>query len=455
MSPGRVDDVVVLLPGILGSVLCKDGEAIWENSRCQLFRALLRGTGPLNDLALVDDRPGDDDVGDGVTADRLVGDVHMIPGLWTIDGYSKIAAKIRGFDGVVPNENFFEFPYDWRRDNRVHSRRLARCTKEWLERRRETHPEAKLVLIAHSMGGLIARHFLEVHDGWQVTRRLITIGTPYRGSMQALEFVSNGVRRRAGLQVVDLTRLARSLTSVYQLLPTYECCQDSTGKLVPLVDADVPEVDNGRVREAAKFHSEIADAERQNRTVEEYREDGYDLVPITGMSQPTLQSAYLADDRLVSQRTIGGRDRDGDGRVMRESGTPLIDKKLLPAWVVNQQHGSLQNDSTVISQIKGALELPIDVLRASKVKFGLDLDDLHVAGDEIPVRVTGDRELPTPIVNVLDASTKETLQSQALTRTGDGEYEGELSPLTPDTYRAVVEVPEANPVVGVFTVVNG
>jgi hypothetical protein len=273
--------------------------------------------------------------------------------------------------------------------------------------------------------------------------------------MQALEFVSNGIRRRAGLQVVDLTRLARSLTSVYQLLPTYECWQNGAGELVPLVDAEVPAVDNERVREAAKFHTEIADAERENRTHEEYRKDGYDLVPITGMSQPTLQSGYLADDRLVSLRTIGGKNRDGDGRVMRESGTPLIDDRLAPAWVANQQHGSLQNDDTVISQIKGALELPVDVLRASKVKFGLDLDDLHLAGDEITVRVTGDRELPVPTVTVLDSSTHEPLQSQALTSTGDGEYEGELSPLTPDTYRAVVEVPEANPVVGVFTVVNG
>jgi pimeloyl-ACP methyl ester carboxylesterase len=216
----RVEDVVVLLPGILGSVLSKDRQEIWANSRGTLFQALLHGTGPLDDLALEDDRPDDDDPGDGVTAERLVGDVHMIPGLWTIDGYSKVSAKIRGFEGVVPNENFFEFPYDWRRDNRVASRLLARRTKTWLDRRRETYPDAKLVLVAHSMGGLVARHFLEVHCGWRVTRKLITIGTPYRGSMQALEFVSNGIRRRAGLQVVDLTRLARSLTSVYQTCPT-------------------------------------------------------------------------------------------------------------------------------------------------------------------------------------------------------------------------------------------
>jgi hypothetical protein len=444
----------VLLPGILGSVLRKDGQDIWSQSRGRLFQALLQGTGPLDDLALEDDRPDDDDVGDGVTADRLVGDVHMIPGLWTIDGYSKVSARIRSFDGVVPNENFFQFPYDWRRDNRVASRRLAQCTKTWLDRRRETHPDAKLVLVAHSMGGLVARHFLEVNGGWRATRKLITIGTPYRGSMQTLEFVSNGIYRRAGLHVVDLTRLARSLTSVYQLLPTYRCWRDGAGELVPLVDADVPEVDNERVREALGFHREIEEAERENRALDEYREHGYDLLPITGVSQPTLQSGYLEGGRLVSLRTHGDMDRDGDGRVMRESGAPLVDERLMPAWVVNQQHGSLQNDDTVISQIKDALELPVSVLRAPKVKLGLDLDDLHLAGDAIPVCVTGDPDLPVPTVDVLDASTHEPLQSEALTRSADGVYEVGLAPLAPGTYRAVVEVPDANPVVGVFTVVN-
>jgi hypothetical protein len=33
------------------------------------------------------------------------------------------------------------------------------------------------------MGGLVARHYLEVFDGWRDTRMLVTFGTPYRGSV--------------------------------------------------------------------------------------------------------------------------------------------------------------------------------------------------------------------------------------------------------------------------------
>jgi len=43
---------------------------------------------------------------------------------------------------------------------------------------------AQVVLVCHSMGGLVARAYVRKYGGGQV-RRLITIGTPHRGSMHA------------------------------------------------------------------------------------------------------------------------------------------------------------------------------------------------------------------------------------------------------------------------------
>ena len=213
-----VADVVVLLPGIMGSVLRKDDEDVWSVSRGALFKSLLLGTGPIEALALKDDRPEDDDPGDGVTADRLVDDTHMIPGLWSIDGYSRLRGRILELPGVVKGENYFELPYDWRRDNRVAARKLHRLSDGWLRRWRDSHPDrrdARLVLVAHSMGGLVARYFLDVCQGWRQTRCLVTLGTPYRGSLNALDFVVNGLRKRFGpLTIVDLTEVVRSLTSI-------------------------------------------------------------------------------------------------------------------------------------------------------------------------------------------------------------------------------------------------
>lgn len=49
-------------------------------------------------------------------------------------------------------------------------------------------PEAdRITFIGHSMGGILARYFLEspTHNGWRVLRRLITIGTPHLGLPEA------------------------------------------------------------------------------------------------------------------------------------------------------------------------------------------------------------------------------------------------------------------------------
>src|SRR5438477_495167 len=104
-------DLVVLLPGITGSVLRDSrGREVWAPTA----RALVTLGRSVTDLEL---RDGDAD--DGVTAPLMVPDLHLIPGLWKIDGYSKLSAYLQRQFAVTPGRNFFPFPYDWRRDNRV------------------------------------------------------------------------------------------------------------------------------------------------------------------------------------------------------------------------------------------------------------------------------------------------------------------------------------------------
>ncbi len=85
----HVGDVVVLLPGITGSVLRKDGKDVWAPSGGAVVNALLSLGHDIKDLKLGDDPPGEDEI-DGVSAPRLMPDIHLIPGLWKIDGYGRI-----------------------------------------------------------------------------------------------------------------------------------------------------------------------------------------------------------------------------------------------------------------------------------------------------------------------------------------------------------------------------
>ncbi|MGZ8572292.1 MAG: lipase/acyltransferase domain-containing protein, partial [Actinomycetota bacterium] len=295
-------DVVVLLPGITGCVLQKDGKDVWAFSKGAAFRAIVSLGGSIKDLELHGDDPEVDDLGDGITASKVMPDIHLIPGLWKIDGYGKIADTIRGTFDVRPGENFFEFAYDWRRDNRVAARALARKSHDWLGawRDRSGNADAKLVLVGHSMGGLVARHFLELMDGWKDTRALVTFGTPYRGSLNAVDFLTHGMKKTLGpLTLIDLSSLIRSFTSVYQLLPIYPCFDPGDETLGRIAETPgIPNVDPERAAAALKFHRDIEAAVTEHQQDPEYVERGYDIHPIVGTFQRTRQSARLVGDQV-------------------------------------------------------------------------------------------------------------------------------------------------------------
>ncbi|MEO7244871.1 MAG: hypothetical protein ABIX12_06970, partial [Rubrivivax sp.] len=203
-------DLVMLLPGITGSVLTnRAGKDVWSPSAGAAWRAITSFGQSITGLEL----PGDD-VDDGVTATRLVPDVTLVPGLVKIDGYSRVQDYLIRQLGLVDGQNYRAFPYDWRRDNRVSAQRLQTQAMDALNRWRSTsgNADAKLVLIGHSMGGLIARHFVECLGGWQVTRTLLTLGTPHRGSLNAVGFLANGMKKGIGPLGLDLSPLLRSLT---------------------------------------------------------------------------------------------------------------------------------------------------------------------------------------------------------------------------------------------------
>jgi hypothetical protein len=86
-------------------------------------------------------------------------------------------------------------------------------------------------MISHSMGGLVSQYFLEVMGGWKETRALVTFGTPYRGSLNALGYLANGFSEAVDPLKLDLTSTLATFTVVYQLLPAFECVDRGHGKL--------------------------------------------------------------------------------------------------------------------------------------------------------------------------------------------------------------------------------
>lgn len=429
--PHPMKDVIVLVPGITGSVLRKNGRVVWGYSAASIGRALLTLGGTMvRDLAMPHDDPDVDDLDDGITADELMPDLHILPGLWKIDGYAAIEQMLLAEFDLTLGENYHRFPYDWRRDNRVSARKLERAVHGWLRRWRDNSGagDAKVIFLAHSMGGLVCRWFLECLGGWRDTRALMTFGTPYGGSLNALNTLANGMKMKA----IDLSPLGRQLTSIYQLLPTSACVDTGDGTLRPLDAVGIPAMDGGRVSAALAFHRGIAEAVASNRRDAHFAP--YLIHPIVGIAQETMQAGMWRNGTMEmvtrhQQIKLGA----GDGTVPRLSATPAEMQGNQAKAVVMYaatRHGSLQNADAVHTQIVGTLtgyEPAAPAVRGLRQSFSLEVPDLVSAAEPIAMRAVGSRP-GTTISATLRHSALGVVEARSLRTGPDGTVRAEFPP---------------------------
>jgi Lecithin:cholesterol acyltransferase len=433
--------LVVVLPGISGSVLSKDGKEVWGASTAAIWQAVTSGGDSIRSLAIkaVDD-PSLDDLGDGVQATGLIQDLHIIPGLWKIDGYTSLVNRLKSSLQLESGRNLFEFAYDWRRDNRASARKLAQATKGWLAAWRAASgaSDAKLVLVAHSMGGLVSQYFLEVMGGWRDARALVTFGTPYRGSLNALGYLANGFSEGVGPLKIDLTLTLATFTSIYQLLPAFECVDRGHGKLERIGEiAGVKGVDAARAAAALAFYREIKTAAEANAKDPAYQGGAPQAFPIVGLAQPTYQSATLTGGKVGLLRSSGGKDYSGDGTVPRFSATPLEMSDSHREIYVAEQHGSLQDFDPALVNLMGILTgqtIDLSQFNFAALALSLDIDDVYRA-DDVVLRATPSIEAAVR-AKVYDAQSGALAQELPLAPEGEA-YVGRTR-LPPGAYRAKV-----------------
>ncbi len=125
MSKAMMNDLLVILPGTTGSVLRRDGKDVWNASWRALWSAARSLGGSIQSLRLGADDLDADEAPDGVKATSIIEDAHLVPGLFKVDGYTKLFETLtESFDlyECDPDDeeagNFLKLPYDWRRDIR-------------------------------------------------------------------------------------------------------------------------------------------------------------------------------------------------------------------------------------------------------------------------------------------------------------------------------------------------
>jgi hypothetical protein len=335
------------------------------------------------------------------------------------------------------------FPYDWRRDNRAAAHKLQRDTHSWLKGWRRESPNAKLILIGHSMGGIVSRYFLDVLGGWKDTKALITFGTPYRGSLNAVDTLCNGLRK--GPVTLDrLSEFCRSCTSIYQLLPIYPVYDDGSATLRRVGEAaGIPGVDATKAKDALAVHSEIMAAVDNNLKDEAYQRGRYKLFPIVGTVQPTLQSALLQNGKVVLDTTLEKQNISGDGTVPRVSAIPHEYSNANNATYAAMKHGSLQNTPSLLEHLEGVITgLDLDLGKFlepdRRVQLSLSAGDVYFTDERVTIGVDGGEDRLVLTARIIDSVTGTAVAEQPMRDNRDGTYAVDCGLLKEGSYRVEV-----------------
>ena len=190
------------------SILWLDGWAVWAN---------LTGDPDYMD-ALALDLDGDlahpDFYGGRPSRIKVGGPVRQVQVAWIVqDVYQGMINKLESL-GYLEDVLLFYYPYDWRKDWAHTDSGLAATIDAVLQ----TTQMDKVVLMAHSTGGLVARNYL-LHYGAGKVDQLITMGTPYLGSPLIGKYLEAGDDMKAHLQPAETWWLAQNFLGLYQLLP--------------------------------------------------------------------------------------------------------------------------------------------------------------------------------------------------------------------------------------------
>jgi pimeloyl-ACP methyl ester carboxylesterase len=208
---------LVLIPGIMGSRLYYGGNRVWEPEIGSAYGGITNFETylkPNEDGSLNENYPLS-------YARQNANDFGAVNTYQTIYNY---LTDTTNFPSSQYDVKFFT--YDWRLGSTENANRLAN----------ELVNDRKIILIAHSMGGLVASAYLAMGTEYSSkVEKLITFGTPYLGAAKAIGVFETGglldwwQNLAIGQQI---KRISANTTSTYELLPTSR----TGGNFLALID---------------------------------------------------------------------------------------------------------------------------------------------------------------------------------------------------------------------------
>ncbi|MFB6393595.1 esterase/lipase family protein [Polymorphospora lycopeni] len=432
------EHLVVVVPGIGGSVLARPGQPdapLWSVGWTD--RRLLRRP----ELLSLAETPALEPVG-------LIRSLRPVP-FWT---------AVPGYEGLLkalghPHPTVLPVPYDFRLGVAPAAERLADRVEERL---RELWPggnhAGRVIVVAHSMGGLVARHWIGLGGGDAYCRALITLGTPHWGAPKALNVLANGILVKGLPAFSGLRDVLRQWPSIAELLPRYQAVVDArpahvggTGGLLYPYELPLPWHEWGADPAAAyRLHVDIEQAWAK------LPRDGTKVVPRVGYGHGTLRAAAwdgegvrVTSDPLSFPR-LGRWDGElGDGTVPAYAAVPVEMADEPPDdFLMPYRHGRFAA-MTAVADLTARYEGRGDLRPFRGVQhpavLGADLDEVQVAGEPVDVAasIRGD-DVDTAGVRVWavveDPATGRPAFDDVEFVADAGGYRTVLPPLPPGTY---------------------
>lgn len=335
---------VVVIPGVLGSRLC-EGEALLWGGRASYLNF------PRLALPLDPDRTT-------IRPCGIIDEVKVL-GPLSIDQYEPLLEHLRSL-GYREGRTLFVFPYDWRRSNFDAAEELAGFVA-----RTPALRQGKFDIVAHSMGGIVARIYLDRHSGHERVASLITLGTPYRGSLKIVEMLHSGLGGLGNFLAGgsdEVRRVAFTFPSAFELLPSYEnCCirglPGEPREVFDIYDEEhwfrawvPPEYRTGSWR--LRLRSSLARARELRRLLESPVPSPVEVFPFSGDFIDTLSQVYVDRESLLPEKWNTMR---GDGTVVVAS---AAGGRVAQARVSFSQHAAIFRDGHVKTALERILIQP-------------------------------------------------------------------------------------------------
>lgn len=384
--------LVVVIPGIGGSELAdSSGKRVYGASvSCVVARlcepSVLDRNNELTPVGLVGPH--------SLVAKQLVtGYDGLLNGITKGLGLSPGRVVTAGQELVDRDATVVAFPYDFRRSVEQIANDLDRVVRERAQGRR-------VVLVAHSMGGLVAAWWWAfLSEGIDVDQ-IVTLGTPYRGAAKALDILVNGMHVGPFAVPSALNEALRTWDSVYDLLPHYQVLEGNIDSLYPhdLPAAITKTVDgfSDKARKAYRKNRRLHKA-LENKVVESGRNP---FTAYYSQGHATLGHASIdahSDGLVVAKgnpRAIPASWDGGDGTVPVFSTIPdALEDNVSHRRRLRGKHQDLVEECTVFDHVseyardrlpaaaRGARRHDVDAY------LQVDLDDVVLAGTQAEVRL--------------------------------------------------------------------